>query len=160
MDDDNGFNNSRSPTFQEVVEARVTRRSFLGGGLATAATPSLGGIEALLRAVPASAQNRARGTEPPSVNLPDGSTVAGSARPPVDTINPRINNVYGHIITWKYRFDWTEPTFEWEIFALCGDPAVPEHGSTVVVDKFGSFDGIYVDPAGRLWVQTDCRLRR
>jgi secreted PhoX family phosphatase len=83
------------------------------------------------------------------------STTAGSARPPVDAVNPRVNNVYGHIITWKYDKDWTEPDFEWDIFALCGDPAVPAHGSTIVGDKFGSPDGIYVAPSSRLWIQTD-----
>ena len=32
-------------------------------------------------------------------------------------------NVYGHIIRWCYRNDFTEPTFGWDIFALGGDPA-------------------------------------
>ena len=108
-----------------------------------------------LTAIATLTNNNRRGTTPVSVNNPDGSTVAGSARPPVDAINPRVNNVYGHIITWKYRFDWTEPTFEWEIFVLAGDPTVPAHGSTIDGDKFGSPDGIYVDPSGRVWVQTD-----
>jgi secreted PhoX family phosphatase len=99
--------------------------------------------------------NRRGSANPPINNLPDGSTIAGSARPGVDAANPRVNNVYGHIITWKYDEDWTEPDFEWDIFALCGDPTVPAHGSTIVGDKFGSPDGIYVAPSGRLWIQTD-----
>ena len=74
---------------------------------------------------------------------------------PVDPTNPRTNNVYGHIVQWSYYKDWTEPTFYWEIFALAGDPANAAHGSTVVGDKYGSPDGIYVDPAGLLWIQTD-----
>jgi secreted PhoX family phosphatase len=32
---------------------------------------------------------------------------------------------------------------------------VPAHGSTIDGDKFGSPDGIYVAPSGRLWIQTD-----
>jgi uncharacterized protein len=108
-----------------------------------------------LTAIATLTNNNRRGTTPPSSNNPDGSTTAGSARPPVDTINPRVNNVYGHIITWKYDEDWTEPDFEWEIFALCGDPTVPAHGSTIDGDKFGSPDGIYVAPSRRLWIQTD-----
>ena len=32
---------------------------------------------------------------------------------------------------------------------------VPGHGSTINGDKFGSPDGIYVAPSGRLWIQTD-----
>jgi secreted PhoX family phosphatase len=99
--------------------------------------------------------NNRRGTTPMSVNNPDGSTVAGSARPPVDAANPRVNNVYGHIIRWTYEHDFSEPYFAWDIFAAAGDPTVPAHGSTIVGDKYGSPDGIYVAPSGRLWIQTD-----
>jgi secreted PhoX family phosphatase len=99
--------------------------------------------------------NNRRGTTPVSVNQPDGSTVAGSARPPVDAVNPRVNNVYGHILRWTYDHDFSEPTFDWDIFAKAGDPAVPEHDSTIIGDKYGSPDGLYVAPSGRLWIQTD-----
>jgi secreted PhoX family phosphatase len=73
----------------------------------------------------------------------------------VDAANPRPNNVYGHIIRWGYQVDLSDPVFFWEIFALAGDPSVPAHGSTIIGDKFGSPDGIYVDPDERLWIQTD-----
>ena len=73
----------------------------------------------------------------------------------VDAANPRPNNVYGHIVRWGYQVDFSDPVFFWEIFALAGDPAVPDHGSTIMGDKFGSPDGIYVDPDERLWIQTD-----
>ena len=63
--------------------------------------------------------------------------------------------LYGHILKWYYRNDFSEPTFTWDIFALGGDPSVPAHGSTILGDKFGSPDGIYVAPSGRLWIQTD-----
>ena len=108
-----------------------------------------------LTAIATLTNNNRRGSTPPSVNNPDGSTAAGSARPPVDAPNPRAINNYGHIIRWYYRQDWTESTFGWDIFALCGDPANPAHGSTIFGDKYGSPDGIYVDPSGLLWVQTD-----
>jgi uncharacterized protein len=108
-----------------------------------------------LTAIATLTNNSRRGTTPPSVNNPDGSTSAGSARPPVDAVNPRANNVYGHIIRWYYRQDWTEPTFGWDLFALCGDPANPAHAATIFGDKYGSPDGIYVDPSGLLWIQTD-----
>ena len=58
-DDDSVSNNSNNQTFQEIVEARVARRGFLGGGLATAAL-TLGGVSALLEAVPASAKTHGR----------------------------------------------------------------------------------------------------
>ena len=75
--------------------------------------------------------------------------------PPIDATNPRSPNHYGHIITWKYQHDWTDNSFEWDIFALCGDPAEASHGSTIFGDKYGSPDGVYVAPSGRTWIQTD-----
>ena len=108
-----------------------------------------------LTAIATLTNNNRRGTSPPSVNNPDGTTAAGSARPPVDATNPRAVNNYGHIIRWYYRQDWTESMFGWDLFALCGDPANPVHGSTIVGDKYGSPDGIYVDPRGLVWIQTD-----
>ena len=87
--------------------------------------------------------------------LTNNSQRGGTGRPPVDAANPRANNVYGHIIRWRYALDFTEPTFTWDIFALAGDPAVGAHGSTISGDKYGSPDGFYVSPAGRLWIQTD-----
>ncbi len=59
-DSDNGSNESGNRTFEEVIEARMSRRGFLSGGLATAAALSVGGMSALLKAVPASAQSRRR----------------------------------------------------------------------------------------------------
>jgi secreted PhoX family phosphatase len=84
----------------------------------------------------------------------------GLPNSPIDAANPRVNNQYGHIIKWWYREDWTEPTFSWDIFTLAGDPAsnavLPDtRASSVIGDKFGSPDGIYVAPSGRLWIQTD-----
>jgi uncharacterized protein len=108
-----------------------------------------------LTAIATLTNNNRRGSTPPSSNAADGSTTAGTARPPVDATNPRAINNYGHIITWRYANDWTEPKFLWDIFALAGDPANPAHGSTIVGDKYGSPDGIYVAPSGRLWIQTD-----
>jgi secreted PhoX family phosphatase len=99
--------------------------------------------------------NNRRGSTPESVNNPDGSTVAGSARPPVDSANPRAINNFGHIIRWSYASDFSESTFTWDIFALCGDPTNAAHGASVIGDKYGSPDGIYVAPSGRLWIQTD-----
>ena len=75
--------------------------------------------------------------------------------PPTDPPNPRAVNAYGHIIRWSYRNDFSEPTFGWDIFALGGDPANAATGSTIVGDKYGSPDGIYVAPSGRLWIETD-----
>lgn len=89
------------------------------------------------------------------VTLTNNSGRGTGTNPPIDVANPRPANVYGHIIKWYYQNDWTEPTFGWDIFALCGDPANPAHGSTIIGDKYGSPDGIYSAPSGRLWIQTD-----
>ena len=57
-DDDNGCNTSGNEAFQDVLDARMSRRGLLTSGLAAAAVLSLGGVDALLRAVPASAQEK------------------------------------------------------------------------------------------------------
>lgn len=101
-----------------------------------------------LTAIATLTNNSARG-------VPGTNPRTGLPNDPPDAINPRTPNPYGHIISWYYRNDWTEPTFGWDIFALAGDPANPAHSSTIVGDKYGSPDGIYVAPSGRLWIQTD-----
>jgi secreted PhoX family phosphatase len=44
--------------------------------------------------------------------------------------------------------------FEWEVFLTAGDPA---YDSSVPADQpvFGSPDGLWVDPDGLIWIQTD-----
>jgi secreted PhoX family phosphatase len=88
---------------------------------------------------------------------------SGRTAAQVDAANPRASNRYGQIIQWSYRRDWTENDFRWELFALAGDSAATSASTppqttppaTVVGDKYGSPDGLYVDPAGLLWIQTD-----
>ena len=58
FDDDNGTNESNNETFQQVIDARLSRRGFLGGGLTAAAGITLGGASALLQSVPVSADVR------------------------------------------------------------------------------------------------------
>jgi uncharacterized protein len=83
----------------------------------------------------------------------------GQPNPGPDAANPRARNAYGHVIRWWYEHDFTEPTFWWDVFAFCGDPdpsvPVPDDGSDINGDKYGSPDGLYVAPSGRLWIQTD-----
>jgi secreted PhoX family phosphatase len=78
--------------------------------------------------------------------------------PPVDAANPRANNVYGHILRWREQGDDPCATrFAWNVFVLCGDPAMPEsdkHGA-IKGDIFGSPDGLWFDARGVLWIQTD-----
>ena len=65
----------------------------------------------------------------------------------------RDPNPYGHIIRFReHEFDDTR--FEWEVFLLAGDPA---YDSQVPADQsvFGSPDGIWIDPRGIVWIQTD-----
>jgi secreted PhoX family phosphatase len=49
-------NDSDNDTFEQVVAARLSRRNFLSGTLSTAAVASLGGVGALLSAVPTAAK--------------------------------------------------------------------------------------------------------
>jgi uncharacterized protein len=65
----------------------------------------------------------------------------------------RDPNPYGHIVRFKEaRNDDTSLT--WDVFLLAGDAA---YDPNVPADQsiFGSPDGIWVDPDGRIWIQTD-----
>ena len=111
-----------------------------------------------------------------SGNSPDGSTEGGSARPAVDPANPRPDNDYGHIIRWREDGHVvTALEFEWDVFVLCGDTATTKTldatydptdlsgagypGNIVDIPDgsadFGAPDGLWFDPFGRLWAQTD-----
>ncbi len=65
----------------------------------------------------------------------------------------RDPNPYGHIV--RLRDSQRDDTaFGWDVFLLAGDPA---YDAAVPTDQplFGSPDGLWVDPDGRLWIQTD-----
>ena len=101
--------------------------------------------------------NRRGGT---TSNAVDGTTSAGSARPPADEANPRTNNVWGHIVRWNEAGgDPTALTFTWDIFVLAGQPSVTggrAPSSNITADNlFNSPDGLAFDSFGRLWIQTD-----
>jgi hypothetical protein len=81
--------------------------------------------------------------------LTNNSRRGGTGRPGTDAANPRANNVYGHIIRWyETDLDPASETYTWDIFLLGGE-------STATQDRFGSPDGLWFDPLGRLWIQTD-----
>lgn len=78
--------------------------------------------------------------------------------PGVDPANPRVDNVFGHILRWHEQADdYAALSFEWDLFLLCGDPTNPDPNKqgNVNGDAFGSPDGLWFDESGRLWIQTD-----
>jgi len=113
--------------------------------------------------------NSRRGNTPVSSNAADGTSNAASSNPPVDAANPRPDNDYGHIIRWReHHGDVGATTFDWEIFAKCGDKATTKvlggsytpdghdgYRGDIVGDDYGAPDGLWFDKDGRLWIQTD-----
>ena len=71
--------------------------------------------------------------------------------------NPRRNNRNGQIVRWdERRGDHAATAFDWDLFLLAGAGEGTGDGSTVAAeDAFGSPDGLWVDPDGRAWIQTD-----
>jgi hypothetical protein len=65
----------------------------------------------------------------------------------------RDPNPYGHIIRFS-ESPFSDTEFGWEVFLLAGDPA---YDSAIPAGRapFGSPDGIWVDPTGLVWIQTD-----
>ncbi|MGH9185306.1 MAG: PhoX family protein, partial [Acidimicrobiales bacterium] len=73
-------------------------------------------------------------------------------------VNPRPGNIYGHILRLaEVRADTSQTTFSWDIFVFAGDPSYLPEGQFVPYDQplFGSPDGLWIDPDGRLWIETD-----
>jgi uncharacterized protein len=67
-----------------------------------------------------------------------------------DVINGRPSgNYYGHIIKWRDSNNHVGTTFTWDIFVLARDTHSTEKSA------FGSPDGLWADPDGRLFIQTD-----
>ncbi|MFT3735787.1 MAG: PhoX family phosphatase [Rhodocyclaceae bacterium] len=132
----------------------------------TAARPRLNGYGKIELYCTLTNNNRRGSAASPTNNAADGSTTAGSARPAVDTANPRANNLYGHIIRWQENGDSVLATgFTWNIFAQCGDSVTTktpyaQYAGDIVDNPAGSADigapdGLWFDWFGRLWVQTD-----
>ena len=80
-----------------------------------------------------------------------------SASKVVNAANPRKPNPWGHIVRWQEaQDDHTATAFTWELFVLAGQGRGSGDGSSVeAADAFGSPDGLWVDPDGRVWIQTD-----
>jgi hypothetical protein len=77
----------------------------------------------------------------------------------VDAVNPRAENNYGSIVRWtEAGGDFAATTFNWNLFVLAGTARQSAvMGQTALNDDnmFACPDGIWCDPNGRLWIQTD-----
>ncbi len=80
---------------------------------------------------------------------------------PVDAANPRAENYHGQIVRWVEQDSNPAATvFQWDIFLLAGhspQAAVPKNQQgNIRGDVFSCPDGLWFDPQGRLWIETDC----
>jgi secreted PhoX family phosphatase len=71
-----------------------------------------------------------------------------SRRTVADAANPLAPNADGHIIRWKDSAKHTGTSFEWDIYVFAKDT----HGTE---ESFSDPDGIWADPDGRLFIETD-----
>jgi secreted PhoX family phosphatase len=71
-----------------------------------------------------------------------------SQRTVPNAANPMAPNSDGHIIRWKDNKRHTGLSFEWDIFLLAEDT----HGTE---QSYSNSDGLWADPDGRLFIQTD-----
>jgi len=89
--------------------------------------------------------------------LTNNSERGKPGKPEPDAANPRADNTMGQIIRWREQGDLDATTFAWDHLVLAGDPQLPREGAkgNSRGDAFGSPDGLWIDPRGVLWVQTD-----
>ncbi|MBA57123.1 MAG: phosphatase [Pseudomonadales bacterium] len=76
------------------------------------------------------------------------SLTNNSRRTEPNAANPLAPNADGHIIRWHDADEHTGTTFNWEIFLI----AETTHGTE---ESFADPDGLWADPDGRLFIQTD-----
>lgn len=75
-----------------------------------------------------------------------------------DAANPRVKNLFGHIVRWKEENDdASETKFRWQVFVMGGNPnhEDPAYRGNAKGDIFACPDGLKFDPKGVLWIQTD-----
>ena len=98
------------------------------------------------------------GTNEVYCTLTNNSQRGAKDKAGTDRANPRANNVFGQIIRWREAGnDPAGMKFEWDLFAVAGDPQHPDaarHGN-IRGDAYGSPDGLWFDDSGMLWIQTD-----
>jgi len=86
------------------------------------------------------------------VTLTNNSQRSQDGKPSADEANPRPNNRFGHIIRWReQRQDAAANRFTWQVLSLAGETL---HGE-LDGDAFANPDGLWFDPQGHLWIQTD-----
>lgn len=71
-----------------------------------------------------------------------------SKRSSADAANPMAPNHSGHIIRWRDSDAHIGRRFTWDIFLMAKDSHASEH-------SFSSPDGLWIDPDGRLFIETD-----
>jgi secreted PhoX family phosphatase len=96
------------------------------------------------------------------LNLTNNSSRTASntnaANPRSYTTNGKNGNVNGHIIRWKESGAQSALNFTWDIYlfgARSTDPALVNLSGLSDANDFSSPDGLYFDPKGVLWIQTD-----
>ena len=96
--------------------------------------------------------------------LTDAGTVrtnAGGDPMTVNAVNPREANNYGQIVRWRPEgADHASDSFGWDLYVMAGNPTVAEGlyaGSDNITagNLFNSPDGMMIDTAGIIWIQTD-----
>jgi secreted PhoX family phosphatase len=77
----------------------------------------------------------------------------------VNAANPRAENNYGQIVRWRYEGkDYTKSAFQWDLFVLAGTARQSKTFNDTALNDDNIFacpDGIWCDPNGVLWIQTD-----
>ena len=93
------------------------------------------------------------------LTLTNNTRRGNTGQPGSDAANPRAPNSHGHIIRFKEDGDRADATtFTWTIFVFGSEASgdADQNRSGLTLDnEFASPDGLWMDPRGLLWIQTD-----
>ncbi|GAP36041.1 PhoX family protein [Piscinibacter sakaiensis] len=90
-------------------------------------------------------------------SLTNNAERGAPGRPGIDGPNPRARNTMGQVLRWQEDGDFDATGFRWETLLQAGDPANAraEARGDLRGDAFACPDGLFLDPRGVLWIQTD-----
>ncbi len=92
------------------------------------------------------------------IALTNNTSRGVGTNPGVDAPNPRVNNTFGQILRMREAgSDPAATSFSW-VISVFGSPATntAANVSQLTADNdFASPDGLWMDPRGLLWIQTD-----
>lgn len=149
--------NATFPFTSQAAVIAATRLAADAVGATKMDRPEWGGVNPLNGEVYMTLTNNStRGLAGPAIDAPNPRNYDNSTGSYTSSLNGNVN---GHIIRWADTGNLaTATTFKWDIYLFGARASYPADVNLSALsdnNDFSSPDGIWFDPRGLLWIQTD-----